>query len=47
MTEVEDMKKVIAEQKQQKDDAAKRVTLAIESVDRIRQAKREQSNRPG
>lgn len=47
MTEVEDMKKVIAEQKQQRTEAAKRVTLAIESVDRIRQEKRAQSIRPG
>jgi len=46
MTEVDEMKKVIAEQKQQRDEATKRVTLAIESVDRIRQDKREQSNRP-
>jgi len=47
MSEVDDMKKVIAEQRKQRDDATKRVTLAIESVDHIRKEKRDESTRPG
>ncbi len=46
MSEVDEMKKVIAEQQQQNDEAQKRITLAIETVDRTRKEKRDKSNRP-
>ncbi len=46
MTEVDEMKKVIAEQRQQRDEAEKRITLAIEQVDHTRKEKRDISNRP-
>lgn len=45
MSEVDEMKKVIAEQKQQRDNAEKIVTLAIKTVDRTRKEKRVESNR--
>ena len=47
MSEVDDMKKAIAEQKVQRDEATKRVKIAIDSVDRTRKVKRDESNRPG
>ncbi len=46
MSEVDEMKKMIAEQRQQRDEAQKCITLAIETVDRTRKEKRDISNRP-
>ena len=46
MSEVDEMKKVIAEQRKQRDETQKRITLAIETVDRTRKEKRDKSNRP-
>ncbi|KKM66005.1 hypothetical protein LCGC14_1485620 [marine sediment metagenome] len=46
MKEVDEMKKVIAEHKQQRLDAQRRIILARESVDRTRKAKRDEQNRP-
>ncbi len=46
MKEVDEMKKSIAEHKQQRDEAQKRITLAREFVDRTRKAKRDALNRP-
>lgn len=44
MSEVDDMKNAIAEQRKQREDADKRITQAIESVDHIRKVKRDESN---
>jgi len=46
MSEVDNMKKVIAEQRQHRDETEKRITLAIETVDRTRKEKRDKSSRP-
>ena len=46
MSEVDEMKKVIAEQRQQNDEAEKSITLARETVDRTRKEKRDKSSRP-
>lgn len=46
MNEVDEMKKVIAEQRDTIEDAMKKVTLAIEQVDQTRKEKRDKSNRP-
>ncbi len=46
MKEVEDLKRVIAEQRRQMQKAADRITLAIEQIDRTRKEKRDISNRP-
>ncbi|KKM88737.1 hypothetical protein LCGC14_1255680 [marine sediment metagenome] len=46
MNEVDEMKKVIAEQRRQRIEADKQITLAIERVDRTRKEKRDISNRP-
>lgn len=46
MSEVDDMKIVIAEQRKQRDEMLKRVNLAIETVDHTRKKKRDESSRP-
>lgn len=46
MSEVDDMKIVIAEQRKQRDELIKRVNLAIELVDRTRKKKRAESSHP-
>ncbi len=45
MSEVTDMKKAIAEQRQQREEADKRITEAIAKVDQTRKAKRDESSR--
>ena len=45
MSEVDDMKKAIAEQNKQRKEADEKVTLAINTVNQTRKAKRDQSNR--
>lgn len=46
MSEVDDMKKAIADGKKRIDEIDKRLILAIERVDRTRKEKRAESNRP-
>ena len=45
MSEVEEIKKAVADQHRQRDETQERINLAIESVDRDRKAKRDESNR--
>jgi len=45
MSETDDMKKLIAEQKQRREAATQTVKESAERVDRRREAKREQSTR--
>ncbi len=45
MSEVDEIKKVVAAQRIIVDDAIKKVDLAIETVDRLRKEKRDGSNR--
>ncbi len=46
MSEVDEMKKVIADGKKRIDEIDKLLILAIETVDRTRKEKRAESNRP-
>ncbi len=46
MSEVDEIKKLVSDQHQQRDDAQKRINLAIEKVDRDRKERRDESNRP-
>jgi len=46
MSETDEMKKLIAEQRKQREAATDSVKQAAERVDRRRAEKREQSNRP-
>lgn len=45
MSATDEMKKIIAEQRQRRDAATQTVKEAAERVDRSREAKRERSNR--
>jgi len=45
MSETDDMKKLIAQQKERRDAATQSVKEAAARVDRLRQEKREQSSR--
>ena len=46
MSEVDELKMVIAVQRKQMKEADDRIILAIEQVDQIRKEKRDKSNRP-
>lgn len=46
MSEVDEMKKSIVVQNQQRNEAQNRINLAIKTVDRDRKEKRDESNRP-
>ncbi len=46
MSEVDEIKKVVTDHRITVEDAIKKVTLAIETVDRTRKEKRDKSNRP-
>ncbi len=46
MSEVDEIKKVVTDQRKQRDEAQQRINLAIEQVDRDRKEKRDESNRP-
>ena len=46
MSEVDELKMVIAKQRKQRKEADHRITLAIDEIDRIRKEKRDKSNRP-
>ncbi len=46
MSEVDDMKKAIAELVKAQTESIRKITLATETVDRIRKEKRAESNRP-
>jgi len=47
MSETAAMKKLIAEQRQRREAATQSVKEAADRVDRIREVKRAESNRPG
>ena len=46
MSEVDEIKKAVAEQRRQRIEADKQITLAIELVDRTRKEKRDKWSRP-
>ncbi len=46
MSEVDEIKKLVSDQRQQRDEAQTRINLAIEKVDRDRKEQRDESNRP-
>ena len=46
MSEVDNIKKLIAEQRKRREDAEQRITSAIELVDRTRKEKRDKWSRP-
>ena len=46
MSEVDEIKKLVTSQRITVEEAIKKITLAIETVDRNRKEKRDKSNRP-
>ena len=46
MSEVDEIKKLVNDHREQRDEAQKRINLAIETVDRDRKAKRDELSRP-